>query len=57
MKDSIYRVGDGKIIVEANGKESKTRFFIFRARLAYAKLRQAFNTALILHHFYSKYHI
>lgn len=37
--------------------KSKTRFFIFEARLIFAKLRQTFSTALILHYFDLKYHI
>lgn len=53
IKDSTNRVGGDKMIVEADvvDKESETRFFTPGARLPFAKLRHAFNTIPILHHF------
>lgn len=52
-------VANAKVIVEVNvlGKESGTRFFTFKARLAFAKLRHFFSTALILYYFDSECHI
>lgn len=43
--------------VEANSKKSGTRFFTPGARLAFAKLTQAFNIALIFYHFHLIYEI
>lgn len=58
-KDNINRVGVGKVIMEANiiNKKSKTEFFILKAREAFANLRQAFNKAPILHDFDLKWHM
>lgn len=38
-------------------KECRTRFLTIKARLAFAKLRQALSTPLIFHQFDSKYPI
>lgn len=54
---TINHVGGNKIIVEANYKESGIEFITQGAKLAFGKLRQAFNTASILHYFDPKYHI
>lgn len=48
---SIVEISGGKMIVEAISWESRTRFLILGAKLAFIKLRQAFNVALILHYF------
>lgn len=45
------------MIIETINKESIIAFLIFRAQLVFAKLRQAFSIALILHHFDLKRHI
>lgn len=52
-------VGDGKVSVKVNGvdKEFRTGLLTFEARLTLAKLRQTFDTTLILHHFDPKYNI
>lgn len=50
-EDNISEVGGGKIIVEANSKKSGIGSLIPKTRLTFAKLRQAFNTTLILHYF------
>lgn len=39
------------------GKESRTRFFISKAKLVFAKLRQAFSSVVILHDFDIEYYI
>lgn len=49
MDGSINGIGDDKMIVEVNGKRSKTRFFSPRTKLAFAEFRQIYSTALILH--------
>lgn len=55
--DIINRIGSGKVIVEVNSKRFQTGFFILGVRLAFAKLRQAFSTTLILHYIDLKYQI
>lgn len=49
--ESTHKIDGSKVIVEASSKEFKTRFFTFRAKLAFAELRQAFYIALILSFF------
>lgn len=56
-KNNIDDFINGKVIVKANKKGSKRGFIIFEARLNFAKLRQAFNIAPILHYFDLKYPI
>lgn len=53
IKNNINGVSSSKIILKANvvGNEFGARFFIPKARLAFTKLRQAFTTTPILHHF------
>lgn len=51
IKDNINKIGSGKMIIEANGNGSKTGFFISRAELVFAELRQAFTLHPILHYF------
>lgn len=53
MIDEVNIVGKANI----RSSESGTRFFIPRARLSFAKLRQTFIKALILYHFDAKCHI
>lgn len=50
-KNSINWIDDGKIIVEVNSEAYKTEFSIPKAELFFAKLRHAFDTPRILHHF------
>lgn len=52
-KYNLNRICGGKMIVEANGvhNESITRFFTFRTRLTFVKLRWAFILASIMPHF------
>lgn len=57
IENTIDEIDLGKVIVQANGKGSKTRFFTLGTKLAFAKLRQVFNRASILHHFDLKFHI
>lgn len=45
------------MIIKVNNKKRKTGFLSPKARLTFAKLRQAFNTALIFYYFDPKYHI
>lgn len=55
---NINEVDDGKMIVITEGdKKSKKEFLIFRAKLAFDKLRQAFSMVLILHDFDLGYYI
>lgn len=48
--DSINEIGGDKMIVEASSKEIKTGFLIPGAKLAFADLKQTFNTTAILYH-------
>lgn len=57
ISNSINGVSGDKVIVEASSKRFETRCFSPKARLAFAKLKQTFSIALILHHFDLKYHI
>lgn len=56
---NIDGFGGEKVIVEINvvGEESKTGFFILEIRLAFAELKQAFSTTLILQHFVLEFYI
>lgn len=49
--NGIDYIGASKVIEENSNKELRTEFFISRAKLASAKLRHAFTTALILYYF------
>lgn len=49
--DSIDEFGNGKVIIKASNKEFGMRFLTLGAKLAFAKLKQAFNIALILYYF------
>lgn len=58
-KSSIKKIIGGKIIIEVNivNPEFRMRFFSLGAKLAFTKLRHAFNTTLILQYFDLKCHI
>lgn len=55
----MEEVKNGKMTVKIHkvGKNPKTRFLTVGARLAFARLRQAIGTILILHYFNLKCHI
>lgn len=53
--DSINKIDDGKVIIEANSKKFGVEFFTSKAKLAFTKLRQTFNIALIFYYFDLKY--
>lgn len=55
--EDINEVGGSKVMEQYTSKESGTRFFTSRAKLAFAELRHAFSTALISHYFDSEYQI
>lgn len=55
--DSINKIGDSKVIVEAKSKESEMGFLISGVKLAFPKLSQAFSTASILYYFDLECHI
>lgn len=59
INEGINGVGGSKIVVKANvvDKKFEMEFLIPGARLAFTKLRKAFNTALIMYHYDRKYHI
>lgn len=56
-KDIIHRVDNSQVIIKAKSKKFRTRFLTPGAKLAFVKLRQAFNTPPILHYSDLKYHI
>lgn len=53
----INEVEGSKVMEKHGSKESEIKFIIPKVWLTFAELRYTFRTALILHHFYSKYHI
>lgn len=55
--DSINKVDRGKVIEKDRSKQSKTRFFLFGAEFAFAKLGQNFSTVPVLYCFDLKCHI
>lgn len=59
IENNIDKVGGGPVMVEVDivCKNSEAGYFTLGARLAIAKLNQAFSTTPILHNFDSKYHI
>lgn len=57
-KSSIRKVGDGNVIDETSIVNNiNTRFFLPKARLAFARLRQTLNLALVFQDFDLKYYI
>lgn len=55
--DSIDEVGGSKMIEKNSSTKFRMRFFILGAKLAFTKLKLAFNIAQILHYSDPKYRI
>lgn len=55
--NSINAISSDKLIVETNGKDRRTEYITLGAKLSFIKLKQAFITAPILHHFDPKCHV
>lgn len=57
IKNNINGVDGINVIIETNIKNSRTRFLIPRAKLAFAKLKKAFKSTPMLFYFDPEYYI